>query len=87
MKIKLEPNSETRSKAVDVFQSFLRIYGFKSIRDFCVKNNISYVKLNPQLRGLNYLNVSYINELIQILNPNLEMKILENGTFIKIASK
>ena len=87
MKIKLEPNSEARSKAVDIFLTYLRIYGFKSLRDFCAKNKVSYYRINCQLRGINYLDVNYLNELIQLLNPIMELKILENGNVIKIGSK
>jgi hypothetical protein len=87
MKIKLEPNSEPRAKAVEMFLSFLRIYGFKSLKDFCTKNKVSYYRINCQLRGINYLDVNYLNELIQLLNPTLEMKILDNGNLIKISNK
>jgi len=87
MKIKLIPNSENQMQANQVFTTFIRLNGFKNLTDFCTKNNVNYPNLRHQLRGRHYVDIKFLNSVIQMVNPNYELKILNNGQNISIGSK
>jgi hypothetical protein len=87
MRIKLTPKTESQLEANKVFTTFIRLYGYKTLTDFCKKNNVNYPTIRHQLRGRHYIELNFINSAIQLVNPNYEMKILNNGQNIIIGTK
>jgi hypothetical protein len=87
MRVKIEHRSEMQKQVNNIFLTFIKMYGFKTLTDFCNKNNIDYAKIRYQLRGRHYIQIDFINDSIQTVNSNFELKILNNGKTITIGSK